>query len=261
MARAEGETGAAVESARHDLIVLVELQNTYDRITEAIRERQTPPPEVKELQKENRRREMALILLEEKIATHTEELKEVHKKQEEGRLELEHFQKQKGMVTNEREFTAVISEIDYATKALTEATDQRTELEAAVEALNEEIEAHRKALPEDVAAHTQVAKAWEKRKKQLKRAVHKLAKEAQERESALKPKTRAQFLRLLESKRGTAISAVVDGTCSVCHFSVRPHLQQRIRRCEELIDCEYCHRILFFEDIVDHGPSEVVTSS
>jgi len=248
-----------VESARHDLAVLVELQQTYDRITEAIRERQTPPPEVKELQEENRRRETELNSLEENVATHTEDLKEVHKKQEEWRLELEHFQKQKGMVTNEREFTAVISEIDYATKALTEATERRTELETAIETINEEIEGHRKALPEDAAAHKQVAKAWEKRRKKLKRVVHKLAEGAREKESTLKPQIRARFLRLLESKRGTAISAVVDGTCSVCHFSVRPHLQQRVRRCEELIDCEHCHRILFFENIVEHDPSEVVT--
>ena len=53
------------------------------------------------------------------------ELKEVRKKEEEWKLELEHFQRQKGMVTNEREFTAVISEIDYATKALEEAAARR----------------------------------------------------------------------------------------------------------------------------------------
>lgn len=248
-----------MESARQDLIVLVELQKTYDRITEAIRERQTPPAEVKELQEENKRRESELVSLEEKVAEHTAELKEIQKKQEEWRLELEHFQKQKGMVTNEREFTAVISEIDYATKELDQATERITELKAAIAEIRVEIKSHRKALPEEEAAHKEVSETWETRKVELKDAVHKLAEEAKEKETSLKPKHRARFLRLLGSKQGTAMSAVVDGTCSVCHFSVRPHLQQRVRRCDELIDCEHCHRILFFEDIIESAPVETVS--
>jgi predicted nucleic acid-binding Zn-ribbon protein len=60
---------------------------------------------------------------------------------------------------------------------------------------------------------------------------------------------------LLQSKHGTALSAVVDGSCSVCHFALRPHLQQRVRRCEEIIDCEHCHRILYFEQALE-GDSE-----
>jgi predicted nucleic acid-binding Zn-ribbon protein len=159
------------------------------------------------------------------------------------------------MVTNEREFTAVISEIDYATKALKEATDRRQELESSIEAVNQEIEVHRKALPEEEAAHKQVSENWDSRKRELKEIIHDLAEAAKAKEARLKPQNRARFLRLLESKQGTALSAVVDGTCSVCHFSVRPHLQQRVRRCEELIDCEHCHRILFFEDIVELDPS------
>ena len=44
------------------------------------------------------------------------------------------------------------------------------------------------------------------------------------------------------------MSKVVDGSCSLCHFALRPHLQQRVRRCEEIIDCEHCHRILYIEE-------------
>ena len=62
-------------------------------------------------------------------------------------------------------------------------------------------------------------------------------------------------MRLLESKKGTAVAAVVDGSCSLCHFALRPHLQQRVRRCEEIISCETCHRILFMEETLDEVTS------
>jgi predicted nucleic acid-binding Zn-ribbon protein len=239
-----------VESVHHELVILVRLQDIYTRIGKAIQDRQTPPPEVQQLQEENRRRQHELDELEHQVRALEEELKQVHKREEEWQLELEHFQRQKGMVTNEREFTAVISEIDYASKALNEAKQRRAELEESSAKVTQEIAARREARPEEEAAHQDVVESWESRKAELLDVVHHLSTEAQQLEAELQPKHRARFLRLLESKKGTAIAAVVEGSCSECHFSVRPHLRQRLRRCQELITCEHCYRILYLEEIV-----------
>jgi predicted nucleic acid-binding Zn-ribbon protein len=186
--------------------------------------------------------------MERQLDAHGEEIKEVRKKEAEWELELEHFQKQKSSVTNEREFTAVISEIDYATKAIEETSARRKELEEAIAQLGEEIKERREARPEEETAQTEVVASWEKQKEKLLKRVHKLSKQAKKVEDEIQPKNRALFLRLLESKQGTSVSKVVDGSCSLCHFALRPHLQQRVRRCEEIIDCEHCHRILYIEE-------------
>jgi len=248
-----------VESAHQDLVLLVRLQDTYDGIAEAIRERQTPPPEVMELQQENLRRQEELESIEQQVTGFNEELEEVRKKEQECQLELEHFQRQKGMVTNEREFTAVISEIDYATKALGEAGERRKELEESIENLTKDIEERRNSRPEEEAAHSQVVDGWDQRKEELRKTVHSFVIQAKEIEADLNPKNRARFLRLLESKKGKAISAVVEGSCSVCHFAMRPHVQQRVRRCEEIITCEHCDRILFLEEAVQRETPEAST--
>ena len=229
-----------MESVHHDLVILVRLQDVYKRIAEAIQDRQTAPPAVQQLQEENRRRQQELEELEGQVREHEEELSLVRKREQEWQLELEHFQRQKSMVTNEREFTAVISEIDYATKALTEARQRRTELEGTISQLRDDIESRRQARPEEEAAHREVVEGWEQRKAELLDVVHQLSTEARQLESDVNPKHRARFLRLLESKKGSAIAAVVDDSCSECHFSVRPHLRQRLRRCQELITCEHC---------------------
>ncbi len=230
---------------------MVRLQELYDRIAEAIRERQSPPIEVRELHQANLDRKAELEKIEEQVQGHERELKTVRKKEEEWKLELEHFQRQKGMVTNEREFTAVISEIDYASKALEEAAARRRELEDANTALAAEIEERRNARPEEEAAHKDVVEAWENRKNELMAQVHALVTETKAIEADIAPKNRARFLRLLASKKGTAVAAVVESSCSLCHFALRPHLHQRVRRCEEIITCETCHRILFIEDNID----------
>jgi hypothetical protein len=239
-----------VSNAYNDLVNLVRLQSVYDSISEAITEHNTPPAEIRSLQEANRLRLEELEEMERQLQAHQEEIKEVRKKEAEWELELEHFQKQKGMVTNEREFTAVISEIDYATKAIEETSARRKELEEAIEQLGKDIEDRRQARPEEETAHSEVVTSWEQRKEKLLKKVHDLSNRAKQIEAEIQPKNRARFLRLLESKQGTSVSKVVDGSCSLCHFALRPHLQQRVRRCEEIIDCEHCHRILYIEETV-----------
>ncbi len=141
----------------------------------------------------------------------------------------------------------MISEIDYASKALEEAATRRRQLEDANGALVVEIDERRSARPEEEAAQKDVVESWENRKQELMAQVHALVIEAKVIEADIAPKNRASFMRLLESKKGTAVAAVVDGSCSLCHFALRPHLQQRVRRCEEIISCETCHRILYLE--------------
>ena len=244
-----------MESVQHDLVVFVRLQDIYGRIAKAIQDRQSPPAEVQQLQEANRNRQLELDQLEEQTRRLEDELQQVGKREQEWQTELEHFQRQKGMVTNEREFTAVISEIDYANKALGEARQRRTEIETAVAQLRQDIEARRKARPEEESAQREVVEGWERRKAELLEIVHRLSTEAQQLETELQPKNRARFLRLLESKKGTAIAAVVDGSCSVCHFAVRPHLRQRLRRCQEIITCESCFRILYLEETIEREPT------
>ncbi len=243
-------SGGSLNTAQHDLVLLIRLQGLYDAISQALQERQTPPQEVKALEKTNRQRKAELADLEAQVATHQEELQEVQNGEGEWRLELEHFQKQKSMVTNEREFTAVISEIDYATKELETRKARHEELETTIRELGEDIENRRQARPEEETAQKEITEGWELTKKDLKLKVHQLAVDANALEEKLNPKNRAHFHRLLKGKNGIAIAAVVDGSCSACHFKLRPHLMQRVRRCEEIIACEFCHRVLYREDAV-----------
>ncbi len=242
--------GEYLSKELRDLVLLVQLQEIYNSISEAIAERNSPPPEIRELQEANRLRQEELEAMERQMATHEQEITEVKKKQAEWELELKHFQKQKSIVSNEREFTAVISEIDYATKAIDEATSRRKTLEETIEQIRSEVAERREARPEEEGAQKEVVEGWEARKAELLKIVHDLSAKAKEIEADVQPKQRARFMRLLESKQGRALSAVVDGSCSLCHFALRPHLQQRVRRSDEIIDCEHCHRILYVEEVL-----------
>ncbi len=238
-----------MNDATRDLVLMVRLQRLYDSIAERLRLRSSPPEEVQELERENREREQELREMEQRIAALESELAEVNRREEQCTIELEHFQKQKSMVTNEREFTAVINEIDFATRALTEARDRKKEILEEMGSLRDEVERRRQARPEEEAAHREVTEAWEATRARLTSEVRELMARAEALEEQLSPPNRSRFRRLLERKHGTPLAPVVEGSCSFCHFTLRPHLQQRVRRAQEIIQCEHCHRILFLPEL------------
>lgn len=57
----------------------------------------------------------------------------------------------------------------------------------------------------------------------------------------------ALFEQISRARKGLAICAATrDGLCSVCHVRLRPHVFQQVRHNDTIIQCESCHRILYY---------------
>lgn len=237
-------------NAQDELITLVELQQVYDRIGSLLEERNSPPTAVRELEEANLERRGRLDEQKQQHKALEDELREVVRRLEEHRLELEHFQKQRQQVTNEREFRAVLNEIDFAEKALAESNVRREALEGQIGELAGVVEELERLQPEEEKRQSDVLKTWQVRQDEIQEKVHGLAESVKEKEKALSPSTRARFLRLLGHKQGRALAEVQEGSCSLCHYELRPHLQQRLRMAEEIITCEHCHRILYMTETI-----------
>jgi len=55
----------------------------------------------------------------------------------------------------------------------------------------------------------------------------------------------ARYNRLKTMRKGFAVAEVQDGSCGGCRLQLPPQLVAEVRRGDELMDCSYCHRILF----------------
>ena len=77
-----------------------------------------------------------------------------------------------------------------------------------------------------------------------------LAQASQARASLLaetEPRLIALFEQVAKVRKGVAIcSATRDGLCSVCHVRLRPHVFQLVRQNDSIIQCDTCHRILYY---------------
>ena len=73
-----------------------------------------------------------------------------------------------------------------------------------------------------------------------------LRKERAELAGSVAPAVRQLYERIRKGRRGVAVAEAVDGRCSACNLTLRPQLSQDLKRGEEIVSCESCQRILYY---------------
>ena len=105
--------------------------------------------------------------------------------------------------------------------------------ESVLAARQKEIEAQKKELTAELASvEASLTQSTEARAELLK---------------DLEPRLIAIFEQVARARKGVAISmATRDGLCSLCHVRLRPPVFQQVRHNDTIIQCESCHRILYW---------------
>jgi uncharacterized protein len=157
------------------------------------------------------------------------------------------FKDQLSAVKTNREYQAMQHEIETAQQELGAAEEKVLErmmegdvltadvkqAEASFAAQQKEIEAEKKALAEELVATRQA----------LEDATAKRAAVVKELDARLV----SLFEQVSRMRKGVAIcTATRDGLCSVCHVRLRPHVFQQVRHNDSIIQCDSCHRILYY---------------
>lgn len=147
---------------------------------------------------------------------------------------------------NERENKAAQREIDDVRRNIQEREDETLKLMEAIEQYREAIEVHSKEFA-DLEEHLRVTEAEGKERMALMEA--EIAKTADHRK-ALSARVPAQMLRLYERIRkrlGRAVVEAVDGKCLGCNLGILAQQFIELQRCEKLIQCPNCFRILVYK--------------
>ncbi|MEL7058549.1 MAG: C4-type zinc ribbon domain-containing protein [Acidobacteriota bacterium] len=169
------------------------------------------------------------------------------------RERLDHYQKQISQVTNQREYGALLKEIDTVKTEISEQEEAAVgALETAEEAQSKANEA-REGFAELDATYAEELAKWEAQKPAVAERVDALEARAVElREPMAKPH-QAIFDRLWQRTGGHAVSEVqrIEGRsgvmwhCTACSYNVRPQIAMEIRN-GAIVQCESCKRILFW---------------
>jgi predicted nucleic acid-binding Zn-ribbon protein len=67
----------------------------------------------------------------------------------------------------------------------------------------------------------------------------------------LNPQLHRNYERLRKSRKGIAVAEAIEGRCSACHLSMRLQFFQDLRRGDQVMYCESCGRILYYNPPVE----------
>ncbi len=172
------------------------------------------------------------------------------------REQIDHYQEQISRVTTQREYGALLSEIDTVRARMSEAEeaalgaierqDQITarldELRGAFETVNE---AYQEALAE-----------WEEHKPEMRKRVEALEGQVEVFRERLPKPALLQYERLFDRHDGAPLAAIriVSGSrtpirhCSHCNYRIRPQVVLQIQTQGLIVPCDSCQRILYLSD-------------
>ena len=157
------------------------------------------------------------------------------------------FRDQQSAVKTNKEYQALGHEIETAQRDLGGVEEKVIERMVEADALASDV----KQAESVFAARRKEIEAEKKRLNDELATVEAALKTATDARTALlsqmEPRLVATFEQVARVRKGIAVTmATRDGLCSVCHVRLRPQVFQLVRHNDSIIQCDSCHRILYY---------------
>jgi len=229
-----------------DLQRLIDLQRIDSLAHDGHRRIASEPDVQRQLDARLEQARQLVVTAKERLAQNLAARRQIEKEVAVHQTRLSKFRDQLMAVKTNVEYQAMQKEIAYAqaeVKALEDRILERMleadELGASVKAAEADFASGQKAVEADRRALTSEVAA-------LKTRLEELSAERRVIVSAVDPAVLATFERLADRRQGVAVAEARDGVCTICHVRLRPQVFNSVRRNEEIIQCDSCHRILYF---------------
>lgn len=170
---------------------------------------------------------------------------------------LANYQSQIGRVRNQREYSALLQEIDTVKEQIRLAEERALEAIANHDETQTKLDEERAGFAElDEQYQTELAK-WEQQKPEVRSRVESLNSKVKELEQQLPPNVLDLFRRILDRHAGQALAQIQNvervgkgpqiWSCGSCNYRVRPQSVVEITNNGSLVLCDSCRRILHLE--------------
>jgi predicted nucleic acid-binding Zn-ribbon protein len=152
--------------------------------------------------------------------------------------------------TNEQ-YRAFQNEIGYCETEIRKAEDRILDLMAEAEPLEQAVKKAEVALTEEKKVVEGEKDRARKQTEEDKGILQKLEEERKQLTAAIDGKVLTQYERIRRRWHGHAVSDATEGRCSACQIALRPQRWQDLKKGDQLLTCETCGRILYYNPPVD----------
>ncbi len=230
-----------------DLKQVIRLQDLDNRIRELQREIATLPKHLAEIERtlESHRRKLEADRAA--LAANQRERKNLDGEIQEQERKLSKLRDQMmgAKITNEQ-YRAFQKEIEFCQKEIRRAEDRILSLMEESEPLEQNVKAAEAALVGEKVKVEEEQQLVRARTAEDERLLQDLRGERTTAVGGVSATVYTVYERIRAKRRGLAVAEAVDGRCSACHMALRPQFYQELRGGQQVMCCESCGRILFY---------------
>ena len=229
-----------------DIAQVNRLQSLDIRIAELEREIATLPKHIAQIEKAL---DSHLRRLEADRAALAANQKERKRLEDDGKVETQKISKLKDQMllakTNEQ-YRAFQHEITYCEEAIRKSEDRILDLMSEAEPLDANVKKAEAALTEEKKQVEAEKKQARERTAVDQKQLGELQTERKTLVDSVSPQMYRHYERIRKKWHGHAVAEVIDGRCSACQILLRPQFYQDLRNTSEVMFCESCGRILYY---------------
>jgi predicted nucleic acid-binding Zn-ribbon protein len=241
-----------------DLSTVVKLQEGIDELRAHRQQLDGIPDWMRDLHEKYSERKAEIEALDSILEEALSEQRAAEAEASDLQEKLKTYQEQISLVRNQREYGALLQEIDTAKEQIRAAEEKGLEaLERQEETQNKLDEERQSFAALDEQYNTELAK-WEEQKPGIAKRAAELEQEIAAIEEALAPNVLGFFKRILDRHQGHALAPVQKlqrlgkgphvWHCGVCNYRVRPQSVVEIANNGSLVTCDSCKRILYLAE-------------
>ncbi len=229
-----------------DLKLVIRLQEVDFRLTDLAHEIAALPKHIAEIEKKLVSHERKLEADRAALAANQKERKKCEGEIQMQEQKISKLKDQMLQVKTNEQYRAFQTEIEFCQKEIRKFEDRILELMSESVPLDKNVkvaELSLKAEKLQVEAEKQQAR---ERTAVDQNAAAELQKERAGIVAGMTPSIYKNYERVRKGRGGIAVAEVVDGRCTVCNIALRLQYFQDLRKGEQILSCESCQRILYY---------------
>jgi predicted nucleic acid-binding Zn-ribbon protein len=235
-----------------DVELVLKLQSIDNQIAELEREISSLPAHIAEIEK-------ALVVHQRKLEADKAALAANQKERRKLEGEVQGVEQKVSKLKDQifeaktnQQLWAFQHEIQYGEDQIRKAEDRILDLMSDSEPLEANVLSATKALAEESKDVEREKALARKRTEEDRRQLEKLQGERADSVARLNPQIYSTYERIRRKYRGgVAVGEGTSGRCSECNIMLRPQFYQDLRKGGQLIACESCGRLLYYNPTID----------
>ncbi|MCX7796508.1 MAG: C4-type zinc ribbon domain-containing protein [bacterium] len=151
-------------------------------------------------------------------------------------------------VTTQKEVDRITQEIQYINQEKSKLEDKILEIMESLDSLREEIPKIKKEIEDLEISLTEITEKARVFEREILERLQDLKNKRSEKINGIDSKLLSRYEMIRKNRRGRGMSKVMGEKCSECGVELSLFLVERLKQLDELITCEHCGRILFWEN-------------